>query len=181
MQHQRIMKRVNGAHEWSHRPYQHLSAPHYCWLYNHRWQDERQLTGAHLYLDITKSDYLFHGYSHCMRSSYMYTSGVTSLFVLRGHCDRLQFDLMCSSDAMGWHISPSHYLNECWLMGSEVMCHSPEDNLFGNAQDMNHLNMLQNCTFKVIAISLRREWVNIMLLIKLVWQRLALNSQQTTP
>ena len=42
MQHQPIVKRVNGTHEWAHRPYQLQSAPYYCCLYKHRWQDERQ-------------------------------------------------------------------------------------------------------------------------------------------
>ena len=42
LQHQPIVKRVNGMHEWAHRPYQPLSAPYYCCLYKHRQLDERQ-------------------------------------------------------------------------------------------------------------------------------------------
>ena len=42
MQHQLVVKRVNGANEWAHRPYQLLSALYHCWLYKHRGQDERQ-------------------------------------------------------------------------------------------------------------------------------------------
>ena len=42
MQHQPIVKRVNGTHEWAHRPYQPLSAPYHCCLYKHRRLDERQ-------------------------------------------------------------------------------------------------------------------------------------------
>ena len=42
MQHQPIVKRVNGTHEWAHRPYQFLLAPYHCCLYKHRRQDERQ-------------------------------------------------------------------------------------------------------------------------------------------
>ena len=42
MQHQPIVKRVNGTHEWAHRPFQLLSAPYHCCLYKHRRQDERQ-------------------------------------------------------------------------------------------------------------------------------------------
>ena len=42
MQHQPIVKRVNGTHEWAHRPYQLLSAPYQCCLYKHKRQDERQ-------------------------------------------------------------------------------------------------------------------------------------------
>ena len=42
MQHQPIVKRVNDAHEWAHRPYQSQSAPYHCCLYKHRRLDERQ-------------------------------------------------------------------------------------------------------------------------------------------
>ena len=42
MQHQPIVKRVKGTHEWAHRPYQPLSAPYHCCLYKHRRLDERQ-------------------------------------------------------------------------------------------------------------------------------------------
>ena len=41
MQNQPIVKRVNEAHEWVHRPYQVLSAPYHCCLYKHKRQDER--------------------------------------------------------------------------------------------------------------------------------------------
>ena len=42
MQHRPIVKRVNGTHEWAHRPFQLLSAPCHCCWYKHRQQDERQ-------------------------------------------------------------------------------------------------------------------------------------------
>ena len=42
MQHQPVVKRVNGTHEWAHRPYQPLSVPYHCYLYKHRQLDERQ-------------------------------------------------------------------------------------------------------------------------------------------
>ena len=42
MQHQPIVKKVNGTHEWAHRPYQPQSARYHCWLYQHRRLDERQ-------------------------------------------------------------------------------------------------------------------------------------------
>ena len=42
MQHQPIVKRVYGTHEWAHRPYQPLSAHYHCCLYKHRRLDERQ-------------------------------------------------------------------------------------------------------------------------------------------
>ena len=59
------MWRVNGAREWA------LSGPIRTWslllvqTQAARWQTAapKQLTGAHLYLDITSLGYLFHGYS----------------------------------------------------------------------------------------------------------------------
>ena len=42
MQHQPIVKRVIGTHEWAHRPYQPQSAPYHWCLYKHRRLDERQ-------------------------------------------------------------------------------------------------------------------------------------------
>ena len=42
MQHEPIVKRVNGTHEWAHRSYQLLSTPYHCCLYKHRRQYERQ-------------------------------------------------------------------------------------------------------------------------------------------
>ena len=70
MQHQLIVKRVNGVHEWA-----ALSAPISSFslllVQTHaaRWQAAvpEQLTGAHMYLDIAKSGYCFHGYSGGMQ------------------------------------------------------------------------------------------------------------------
>ena len=33
--------------------------------------------------------------------------------------------------------APSHYLNQCWLIISEVLWHSPKGNFKGNAQNIN--------------------------------------------
>ena len=35
-----------------------------------------------------------------------------------------------------WPMAPSRYLNQCWLIISEVFWHSPEGNFIGNAQDI---------------------------------------------
>ena len=74
MQHQTIVKTVNETHEWAHRPYQLPWAPSHGCLYKHRRQDTKaatpeKLTGAHLYLDIAKSGYLFHAVGHVMKVS----------------------------------------------------------------------------------------------------------------
>ena len=42
MQHQPIVKIVNGTHECAHRPFQLLSPPYHCCLYKHRRKDEGQ-------------------------------------------------------------------------------------------------------------------------------------------
>ena len=60
MQHQPIVKRVNGTHEWAHSLSQALSAPInslsllLVQTQAARWKAATpdQLTGAHLYLDI---------------------------------------------------------------------------------------------------------------------------------
>ena len=60
-QHQPIVKRVNGTHEWAHRAYQLLSAPISSLSLLRvqtqaaRWKaaTPEQLTGAHLHLDIS--------------------------------------------------------------------------------------------------------------------------------
>ena len=64
MQQQPIVKRVNGVHEWAHRPCQLLSLL-LVQTRAARWKaaGPEQLTGAHLYLDIAKSGYLLRGYS----------------------------------------------------------------------------------------------------------------------
>ena len=31
--------------------------------------------------------------------------------------------------------APSHYLNQCWLLSGEVLCHSPKNNFIALAQD----------------------------------------------
>ena len=43
MQHQPIVKRVKGTHEWAHRPYQLQSALYHCCLYKNR----RKMKGSH--------------------------------------------------------------------------------------------------------------------------------------
>ena len=39
---------------------------------------------------------------------------------------------------LGWHrlMAPSHYMNQHWLIISDVLWHSPKGNITGNAQDI---------------------------------------------
>ena len=56
--------------------------------------------------------------------------------------------------------APSHYLNQCWLLFSEVLWHSPEINFLGSVSDSSLYHYLYNYTFTIIAASPRRKWVN---------------------
>ena len=67
MQHQLIVKRVDGTHEWAHRPISYLSLL-LVQTQAAGWKaaTPEQLTGAHLYLDIAMSGYLFHAVGNVM-------------------------------------------------------------------------------------------------------------------
>ena len=55
----------------------------------------------------------------------------------------------------------SHYLNQCWLIFSEVLWFSPEGDFTGNTfDDINHWDMLKYYTIKSTAISLRGQSVH---------------------
>ena len=56
--------------------------------------------------------------------------------------------------------APSHYLNQCWLIISEVLWHSPEGNFTWNAQDMYPWREFENCLFKITSTSPRGQSVN---------------------
>ena len=77
MEHQPIVKRVNGTHEWAHRAYHLLSAPYHCCLYKHRRQDERQPPQSSWPVPICtstypKSGYLFHEVGDVMNHRLLY-------------------------------------------------------------------------------------------------------------
>ena len=48
----------------------------------------------------------------------------------------------------------------CWLFISEVLWHSPENNFTLNGQATILYNEYDDYTFKIMAMSLRGEWVN---------------------
>ena len=58
--------------------------------------------------------------------------------------------------------APSHHLNQCWPIISEVLQHSPESNFTGNAPDIYHWYDFENDSFKFRAASPRGQWVNAM-------------------
>ena len=55
--------------------------------------------------------------------------------------------------------SPSHYLNQCWLIISEVLWHSPEGNFTGNTWKISILDTSLKLTV-VAAASPCGQWVN---------------------
>ena len=85
---------------------------------------------------------------------------------------------MCPSDTIWWNITgstlaqvmdrclmaPSHYPNQCWLLISEILWHSPQSNFTANAQAIilyTDSNEFEIYTFEIIATSPGVQWVNI--------------------
>ena len=55
--------------------------------------------------------------------------------------------------------APSHYLNQCWLIISEVLWHAPQRNFTAIDQVDILYNELENYNFEITATSLRGQWV----------------------
>ena len=71
------------------------------------------------------------------------------------------------AQVMAWCLTaPSHYLNQCWLITSEVLLHSPEGSFTGNTEDISPWYGLENAQYEIQA--LRSQWVNIPCLPKAV-------------
>ena len=82
---------------------------------------------------------------------------------------------MCLSDTIWWNIigstlaqvmdcclmSHSHYPNQCWLLISEILRHSPQRSFTANAQTIIYSNEFELYTFEIIATSPGVQWVNI--------------------
>ena len=59
-------------------------------------------------------------------------------------------------------MAPSHYLNQCWLIISKVLRHSPEGNFTGNAPDISvSLIWLWKWQITITAAFPRGQWVNV--------------------
>ena len=56
-------------------------------------------------------------------------------------------------------IAPNHYLNQCWLILSEVLWHSPEINFTASAQATILHNEVDNYTLEITGTSPRGQWV----------------------
>ena len=89
----------------------------------------------------------------------------------KGH----NINLLCPSDIIWWHISgstlaqvmascltsPSHYLNQCWLIINKVQRYSHEWNFTRDIPTINHESELENHLTKLLSKSHRGQWVNI--------------------
>ena len=64
---------------------------------------------------------------------------------------------------MAKEMAPSHYLNQCWLIISGVT-HSSEVNFKWIAGKSNSWSEFENCSFKIIPISPRAQWVKSLLI-----------------
>ena len=56
--------------------------------------------------------------------------------------------------------APSHYLNQCWLIISEVLWHSSESNFTDDISAINHCNWLEKYSSKISLKSHWPQWVN---------------------
>ena len=59
--------------------------------------------------------------------------------------------------------APSHYLNQCWPMISEVLWHSPDSNFTENTEDIYRRNEFEIYLFDTVVKFPRGQWVNPLL------------------
>ena len=79
------------------------------------------------------------------------------------------------SDPIWWHstgstlaqvmacclTTPSHYLDQCWLIISKALCHSYEGIMINISEDTNQWYYIKNVIFKIRSRYLRDQWVNV--------------------
>ena len=58
---------------------------------------------------------------------------------------------------------PSHYLNQCWLIISELQWHSYTGNVTRDASTINHWNAFQNYISKISLKFPRGQWVKLLI------------------
>ena len=83
------------------------------------------------------------------------------------------FNSLRPSDAIWWHrfrptllqimacclSAPSHYLNQFWLIISEILWHTLEDICMGNKRDISHWDVFQNDKNNISTTSPGSQWV----------------------
>ena len=105
----------------------------------------------------------------------MFLMDSSNSFILLWHCGSVgMLDSLCPSDAMWQHRfgstlaqlmacclkPPSNYLNQCWLLFSDVLWHLPDSNATGISQGTILYNEFENHTFNITATSSGVQWVN---------------------
>ena len=58
---------------------------------------------------------------------------------------------------------PSHYLDQCWLIISEVQWHSYKSNFTRDASTIHHLNLTENCLPKISFKFRRGQWIMLVI------------------
>ena len=61
-------------------------------------------------------------------------------------------------------LAPNHYLNQCWLLISKLLWHSPESNFIVSAQVAILYNDFENYKLNIIATSPNGQWLNLNLM-----------------
>ena len=112
---------------------------------------------------------LYHGYWY----SYSLHCEVISRYILT-HCDLVTQQRSGSTLAqvMACCLTvPSHYLNQCWLIISEVQWHLYQGNFTRDASIINHWNLFENYMSKISFKFPRGQWVNSLWLCDAIWHQ----------
>ena len=72
------------------------------------------------------------------------------MFVFLKFCENTHVMAVCM-------IASSHYLNQCWLHISEVLCHSPESNFIVSVQPISPYKKFKNYTFTLFTVISPKE------------------------
>ena len=66
-------------------------------------------------------------------------------------------------------MAPSHYLNQCWQIISEVQWHSYQGDFTSDASTISHRNPFENYLSKILSKSPRGQWVKVNTMTKMAW------------
>ena len=56
--------------------------------------------------------------------------------------------------------TPSHYLNQCWLIISKILWQSSDGIIMSRSEDTNQWNKIENYILRIVFRSPRPQWVN---------------------
>ena len=75
-------------------------------------------------------------------------------------------------------MAPSHYLNQFWLLISEILWYSPKSNFIARGRAIIFYNEFNNHTFKITDTSPIGQWVNSWCAAKCLWNIPALGQSR---